>query len=54
MSYKKTKDSEGNVRNDQIKRKSDGAWIPFDSANTDYQLYLEWLKIDGHEPEAAD
>ena len=28
--------------------------IPFDPANTDYQEYLEWLKIDGNEPEAAD
>ena len=37
-----------------IIRKEDGAWIPFDSANTDYQLYLEWLKIDGNVPEEAD
>ena len=28
--------------------------IPFVSDNTDYQEYLEWLKIDGNEPEAAD
>ena len=28
--------------------------IPFDPANIDYQEYLEWLKIDGNEPEAAD
>ena len=27
-----------------IKRKSDGAVIPFDEANTDYQEYLEWTK----------
>ena len=54
MSYKKTKDSEGNVRTDQVKRISDGAWIPFDEANTDYQEYLEWKAIDGNEPEAAD
>jgi len=53
MSYKKTKDSEGNVRDDQIRRKSDGAWIPFDSANTDYQEYLEWVSA-GNTPEAAD
>ena len=30
-----------------IKRISDGAGIPFDSANTDYQRYLKWL--DGYE-----
>ena len=53
MSYKKTKDSEGNVRSDQIKRKSDGAWIPFDPANKDYQQFLQW-KADGGVPEEAD
>ena len=35
MSYKKTKDSEGNVRTNQIKRISDGAWIPFDEVLVD-------------------
>ena len=30
-----------------IQRSSDGAFIPFDPANTDYQLYLKWL--DGYE-----
>jgi len=29
-----------------ITRKSDGAWIPFDEANTDYQEYLEWAKTN--------
>jgi hypothetical protein len=52
MSYKKTKDSEGNVRDDQIRRKSDGAWIPFDPENKDYQEYLEWVAA-GNTPEAA-
>ena len=28
--------------------------IPLATDNTDYQEYLEWLKIDGNEPEAAD
>ena len=53
MSYKKTKDSEGNVRTDQIKRISDGAWIPFDNQNRDYQDYLSWV-AEGNTPEAAD
>lgn len=53
MSYKKTKDSEGNVRTNQIKRISDGAWIPFDENNTDYQDYLAWV-AEGNTTEAAD
>ena len=53
MSYKKTKDSEGNVRTNQIKRISDGAWIPFDEANTDYQAYLAWV-AEGNTPAEAD
>jgi len=36
-----------------IKRVSDGACIPFDPDNTDYQAYLKWL-ADGNTPQAAD
>jgi hypothetical protein len=28
--------------------------IPKNPENADYQKYLEWLEIDGNEPEAAD
>jgi hypothetical protein len=36
-----------------IYRISDGAWIPTDPANTDYQSYLEWLN-EGNEPEVVE
>lgn len=34
-------------------RRSDGAFIPADKSNTDYQEYLKWI-ADGNVPEPAD
>ena len=50
--YKQCKDFNGNIVNCII-RLIDGAAIPFDPANTDYQAYLKWLD-EGNEPLPAD
>jgi hypothetical protein len=33
-----------NVEQDAIRRIADGASIPFDPDNTDYQEYLKWVE----------
>ena len=51
--YKHYKDINGQVYANAIIRKTDGATIPFDPANVDYQKYLEWLSL-GNTPTPAD
>jgi hypothetical protein len=51
LNYKKLKMFDGS-ENTAILR-SDGACIPSDPANTDYQEYLAWL-AEGNEPLPAD
>ena len=48
--YKEHLGINGEVSTTSITRISDGALIPFDEANRDYQDYLAWL-ADGNTPE---
>jgi hypothetical protein len=51
--YKYYKDINGQLYTNAIIRMSDGATVPFDPDNTDYQAYLKWLE-DGNQPISAD
>ena len=46
-------DPKTGAKADSILRKEDNAYIPMNSANTDYQEYLEWV-AEGNTAEAAD
>jgi hypothetical protein len=51
--YKLTNIMFGQIEPSSVIRTSDGACIPFDPANTDYQEYLKWVDL-GNTPEPAD
>ena len=51
--YTQIKNRDGSVIENVIQRDLDGAFIPFDPANTDYQAYLKWLD-EGNTPLPAD
>jgi len=51
--YKLTKTDELYPNSKNVIRTTDGACIPFDPDNTDYQAYLKWLS-EGNTPEAAE
>jgi hypothetical protein len=53
MTYTQIWDTMTNkVSDNMIQRDADGAFVPFDDGNRDYQEYKAWL-AKGHKPKAA-
>ncbi len=52
MTYRLFNDTYGNPQ-DVVQHIESTTFIPFDPANSDYQLYLEWL-AEGNEPLPAE
>ena len=50
--YKQTQPMFGQAEPNCVIRITDGACIPFDPANTDYQAFLLWCE-EGNTPEPA-
>ena len=53
MTYKLINDLLTGKPINYVLRKEDKAQIPFDTANKDYQLYLEWV-AEGNTADPAD
>jgi hypothetical protein len=51
--YKLIRPKFQNQQINSVQRLSDGAFIPFDPANTDYQEYLKWVS-EGNKPLPAE
>jgi hypothetical protein len=51
--YKKCKSDPIFGEANAVIRTTDGASIPFDPDNTDYQAYLKWV-AEGNQPQPAD
>ena len=51
MEYKLNRNTFGEINS--VTRLADGAVIPFDPDNTDYQAYLRWLE-EGNTPLPAE
>ena len=51
--YKQLINSSGELSTNMVYRIADGAYIPFDPDNTDYQAYLKWIE-EGNTPEEAE
>ena len=51
--YKLMRSADTGEMLDLVKRIEDQACIPFDPANIDYQIYLEWV-AEGNTPDPAE